>query len=515
MTISPKPIALIILDGWGLSDKIEHNPIRHSATPTFDRLFSEYPNITLEASGEAVGLPDGQMGNSEVGHLHIGAGRKILQDLTQIHKAIVTGTFQQNVTLLKAINSAKKNNGAIHILGLLSPGGVHSHEEHIMAMIQMVANHGITKNYCHAILDGRDTPPQSANASLQKVSDLYKNLPGGRIANIIGRYYAMDRDNRWERTQIAYDFLTQGHCKFAANNPIEALEQAYARGETDEFVKPTAIYNSNAPQVLIQDNDVVIFMNFRADRARQLTRAFIQNPFTEFNREVQPTLADYVTLTCYDATFNIDIAFPPPDLNNTLGEYLAKQGKRQLRIAETEKYAHVTYFINGGCETQYPNEERILIPSPKIATYDLKPEMSAIEVTDKLIDAIEHGDFDAIICNYANPDMIGHTGKNDAACKTIVTIDHCLERILEALTKVGGEALITSDHGNIEIIYDETTKQPHTAHTTNPVPLIYYGRRAHFIYYHGALDDIAPTMLYLLGLTPPPEMTGRCLLKKD
>ncbi len=515
MNMKHTPLCLIILDGWGERAESKHNPIRNIATPTFDALFAQHPHILLQASGEAVGLPAGQMGNSEVGHLHIGAGRKVPQDLTRIDQAIHDGSFKRNPVFLEAIALAKKYHSAIHILGLTSPGGVHSRDNQIAALIKLIGDHGIKKNYLHAILDGRDTPPQSAANSLDKISALYRTLPGGRIAAVIGRYYAMDRDRRWQRTQCAYDALTQGIYKYHAPDAQTALNNAYQHGETDEFVKPTAIFNPTEKPVIIEDNDIVIFMNFRADRARQLSYAFTDKNFTDFKRTVWPKLAAFITLTEYAATIPATVAFPAIDLNNSLGEFLAHHQLRQLRIAETEKYAHVTYFINGGRETPFALEDRELIASPQVATYDLQPQMSAPELTAKLVAAIKSKKYDVIICNYANPDMIGHTGVEDAANRSVVVIDECMQKVIRALHQVGGEALITADHGNIECMYDEINQQPHTAHTTNLVPLIYVGRPAHFTQAQGALDDIAPTLINLLGLKPPPEMTGKILLQTD
>lgn len=507
MRKSVGPITLIILDGWGHREDHKHNPILEAKTPFIDSLFKNYPHTLIEASGEAVGLPKGQMGNSEVGHLHIGAGRKILQNLTRINRSIKANTFDQTPAFLEAINMAKKNNSAIHVMGLLSPGGVHSHENQIYSLMALLKNQGIHESYLHAFLDGRDTPPQSAMTSLKKLSP--------HITSIVGRYYAMDRDHRWERTQVAYDLLTTAKADFRADTAEEALEMAYNRGETDEFVKPTHITKENKSPVTIQDNDVVIFMNFRADRARQLTHALTDQHFSGFTRSVFPTVSLYVTLTHYAKDIQTNVAFPSAPLNNTLGEFVANNGLRQLRIAETEKYAHVTYFMNGGYEEAFVNEERILIPSPKVATYDLMPAMSAAEVTDQLTTAITSEKYDLIICNYANPDMIGHTGNSDAAKQTISVMDDCLKEVINALKKVDGEAIITADHGNIEIIYDEENQQAHTAHTNNPVPLIYMGRPARFLKNDGALDDIAPTLLMLLALTQPAEMTGHNLLTLD
>jgi len=514
MTHSKKPLALIILDGWGYRSEKSHNPTQSVDTPTFDALYRDHPFLLLDASGKAVGLPENQMGNSEVGHLHLGAGRKLPQDLVRINNDIESATFYQNQVILNAINLAQKNNAAIHVIGLLSPGGVHSHENQIHALIKMIGEHGITKNYFHALLDGRDTPPRSALPSIQRIETLYKTLSGGQIASIIGRYYGMDRDKRWDRTQKAFDLLTLGKADFTTNSAATALQMAYERGENDEFVMPTSITKNNQA-ITVQDNDIIIFMNFRADRARQLTQAFIEKDFDGFKRTKTPKLSAYITLTEYLKNSEIEVAYPPLSIKNTLGEYVSNKGLTQLRIAETEKYAHVTYFFNGGIETPYKNEDRKLIPSPKVATYDLQPEMSAYELTDQLIKAIESKKYDLIICNYANPDMIGHTGIEDAAEIAVHVIDTCLDRVLSALEKADGEACITADHGNIENMYNEDCHQPHTAHTINLVPFIYVGRPAHITEKIGALDDVAPTLLYLLGLAPPKEMTGKVLLALD
>ena len=509
---SPKPIVLIILDGWGYRTEQQHNPIANTATPTLDRLFHQYPHMLIDASGTAVGLPEGQMGNSEVGHLHLGAGRKVLQDFTRINDAIASGEFAKNPILLDAIKRAQQHKSSIHILGLVSPGGVHSHEKQILACLKLLAEHGV-QNYLHAILDGRDTPPKSAEKSLQLFTQFYEKNPCGKIATIMGRYYAMDRDRRWERTELAYQALTSNHIPFHASNANEALHLAYERFETDEFVKPTSIHTKNEEPITIQNGDIIIFMNFRADRARQLSHAFLDNPFTHFIRLHHPKLAGFISLTQYAKNLPTEIIFPPFPLTNTLGEWLASHRLHQLRIAETEKYAHVTYFFNGGIETPFTNEDRELIPSPKVATYDLQPEMSANELTNKLIAAIESRHYDVIICNFANPDMVGHTGIESAANKAVSTIDHCIQRIIDSLRHVGGEMLLTADHGNIEMMYDEQTGQPHTAHTNNPVPFLYVGRLAQFSEKKGALDDVAPTLLYILGLAQPKQMTGHNLLR--
>ncbi len=507
-----KPIVLIILDGWGYTTETNHNPLRNVNTPCFDHLFAQYPHTLLQASGEAVGLPKGQMGNSEVGHLHIGSGRKVPQDLTRIDKAIKDGEFYKNTALLSAIETAKNNDKAVHILGLLSPGGVHSHESQLAAMIEMVHQQGVKKNYLHALLDGRDTPPRSALPSIEMISSLYQKLGSGQIASVVGRYYAMDRDKRWERTEKAYNLLTAGIAEYHSATAADALKQAYAHDENDEFVKPCSIHAADQNAITIEDGDVVIFMNFRADRARQLCYALTENEFKGFKRNVFPKIASLTTLTQYASDLEANVAFPPLQLHNTLGEYLATHGLTQLRIAETEKYAHVTYFLNGGAETPFSGEDRLMIPSPKVATYDLQPEMSALELTDKLINAITSKEYDVIICNYANPDMVGHTGNELAANHAVTVIDQCMQRIVDCLDEVGGEALVTADHGNIECMYNPETQQPHTAHTSNLVPLLYVGHQGHFNSKEGALDDIAPTLLHLLGFTPPQEMTGHNLL---
>jgi len=497
-------LLLIILDGWGHRECSEYNPIVTAKTPFIDSLFKKYPNTLLHASGTSVGLPPGQMGNSEVGHLHIGAGRKILQDLSRINKAIEDGSFQNNALLEQMLETAKQKGSRIHILGLLSPGGVHSHEKHIQALVNLISDHGIECYCVHAILDGRDVPPKSAATSLKMLK--------APIASIVGRYYAMDRNQCWERTQQAYELFTQGRALYQATTALQALAEAYERGETDEFVKPTVITPLNENPMIIKDDDLVVFMNFRADRARQLSYALTNKNFNHFPRFSPPKLKQFLTLTEYSQDLNAKVIFKPLPLNNVLGEYLATKGLRQLRIAETEKYAHITYFINGGRELPFPQEDRLLIPSPKVSTYDLQPEMSANEITNKLVEAIWQRHYDVIICNYANPDMIGHTGINAAAEQAVRVIDHCLQRVIEAVQAVDGEALITADHGNIEIIYDKRNKQPHTAHTNNLVPLIYVGRPAVFQKEYGGLDDVAPTLLSLLGLDKPPEMTGHSLL---
>lgn len=506
-----KPIVLIILDGWGYQESPQYNAISAAKKPVWDKLWQNCPHTLINGSGEAVGLPDNQMGNSEVGHLNIGAGRVVYQDFTRIEKSIAHGDFFTNPVLVHAVKNAVATDKAVHIMGLLSPGGVHSHEQQIFAMLQCAKQQGAQRVYVHAFLDGRDTPPQSALTSLQALENKCIELGCGQIASIIGRYYAMDRDKRWERIQLAYDLLTTGISKYHASSAAEGLANAYARGETDEFVKPTAIHTATHSSAFINDGDVVVFMNFRADRARQLTRAFTDPQFKDFNRQKWPQLAEFVTLTQYATDIKASVAFPPEQLTHVLGAYIAERGFKQLRIAETEKYAHVTFFFNGGIEKPYPGEERILIPSAKVATYDLQPQMSAPELTESLVAAICSQQYALIVCNYANPDMVGHTGDFNATVKAIETIDQSLGRIIEALRESHTEALITSDHGNAECMFDEKTQQPHTAHTCAPVPCIYIGRPAKVAPVVGTLSDIAPTILYLMGLPQPQEMTGHRL----
>lgn len=508
MPTRPKPLALIILDGWGYREEEKDNAIAAAHKPNWDNLMQHYEHTLISGSGHCVGLPDGQMGNSEVGHLNMGAGRVVHQDLTRIDLAIEDKSFFSNPVLTTAINQAIQTNKAIHILGLLSPGGVHSHENQIQAAVSLAAKLNAKNVYVHAFLDGRDTPPRSAQASLEALNEHCEKVKCGKIASIIGRYFAMDRDKRWDRVQKAYDLLTLGKADFKASDAVSALQMAYARGETDEFVQATQIL-----PVTVNDGDVVIFMNFRADRAREITRAFIDPHFDGFAREKNPKLAEFVSLTEYDKTLKTKIAFAPEPLSNILGEYLSHLNLTQLRIAETEKYAHVTFFFNGGIEQPFKGEDRILIPSPKVATYDLQPEMSAPELTDRLVSEIKKQHYDVIICNFANPDMVGHTGNFPAAVKAIETIDTCLGKIISALKEVGGEAIITSDHGNAEMMFDENTQQPHTAHTSELVPLIYVGRSAKNNKSNGILSDIAPTMLYLMGLPKPTEMTGSSLFE--
>jgi 2,3-bisphosphoglycerate-independent phosphoglycerate mutase len=507
-----KPLTLIVLDGWGYREDPQYNAIAAARKPNWDRLWT-YPHMLIDASAGAVGLPENQMGNSEVGHLNLGAGRVVYQEYTRVSRAISSGEFFRNPALTEGVDAAIKHDGAVHVLGLLSPGGVHSHEDQIHAMVELAAKRGAAKLYVHAFLDGRDTPPQSAGASLDNMTHKFAALGVGQIASICGRYYAMDRDKRWDRVQRAYDLLTLGQGDFRASDARAALAAAYERGETDEFVKPTAVAPNGVDPACVSDGDTVVFMNFRADRARQLTSAFTQPDFQGFSRRRTPKLARFVTLTQYNAEFKAAVAFPPTRLENTFGAYIAERGLHQLRVAETEKYAHVTFFFNGGIEAPYKNEDRILVPSPQdVATYDLKPEMSAPTVANEIVKATQSGKYDVIISNFANADMVGHSGNIDATVKAIEAVDAALGRILDATLAAGGELLITSDHGNAEEMFDAKTGQPHTAHTTNPVPLIYVGRPARTVP-NGALEDIAPTMLYLMGLPIPSEMTGHSLVE--
>lgn len=506
---SKRPLVLLILDGFGHSDDSEHNAIHAANTPVWDKLWAERPHTLIQTSGMAVGLPEGQMGNSEVGHMTLGAGRVVYQNFTRINKAIEDGDFFRNPAYTAAVDKAVANNGAVHIMGLLSEGGVHSHEDHIVAMATLAAQRGARRIYLHAFLDGRDTPPRSAEPSLVRLAQVCDSLGCARISTLAGRYFAMDRDQRWDRTRAVYDLLTQGRAEYTAADAVAALHAAYERGENDEFVAPTRVGEA-AP---VADGDALIFMNFRPDRARQLTRAFTEADFSGFPREATPTLADLVMTTEYAGDIAASCAFPPENLHNSLGEYLAELGKTQLRIAETEKYAHVTFFFSGGREQPYPGEERILVKSPDVATYDLQPEMSAPEVTDKLVAAIQSGQFDTIICNYANGDMVGHTGVFEAAVKAVEALDECVSRVVDAALAAGGEVLITADHGNVEEMFDGESGQVSTQHSTLPVPFVYVGERRLSLRDGGSLADVAPTMLALMDLPQPEEMTGHSLVE--
>lgn len=510
MAKSGKPLVLLILDGWGYREDPADNAIVQANTPVMDRLWRDYPHSLISGSGMDVGLPDGQMGNSEVGHVNLGSGRVVYQELTRITKAISDGDFFDNPVLAGAVQQAVKAGKAVHLMGLLSPGGVHSHEDHLIAMIELAARQGADKIYLHAFLDGRDTPPRSAAASLLRVQQRCAALGKGQIASVIGRYFAMDRDKRWDRVEQAYDLIVDGVAAYNATDAVAALQAAYERGENDEFVKATAIVGQDGQAVRLQDGDALIFMNFRADRARQFSRTFTEPGFDAFARKRVVQLGAFVQLTEYAADIKAPVAYPPESLNNVLGEWLAKHQKTQLRISETEKYAHVTFFFSGGREDEFPGEARILIPSPNVATYDLQPEMNSMLLTDKLVEAIHSEKFDVIICNYPNGDMVGHTGILSAAIKAVEAVDHCIGRVVAALEAVGGECIITADHGNAEQMVDHESGQAHTAHTSDPVPLIYVGRPASVVD-GGILSDIAPTMLTLLGMPVPAEMTGKVL----
>jgi 2,3-bisphosphoglycerate-independent phosphoglycerate mutase len=525
---------LMILDGCGYSEREYGNAIRQAATPNLDRLWAERPHTLLAASGLAVGLPEGQMGNSEVGHLNIGAGRTVYQDFTRITKSIEDGDFFENEALVSAMENAKADGRSLHIMGLIGPGGVHSHEDHLVALVKMAKRRGVAKIYIHGWLDGRDTPPRSAAGFLANLEDSLAEIGAGEVVTIAGRYYAMDRDNRWERVEKAYDAITAGE-GMRAISVEESIESAYGRGENDEFVSPTNIFAEGSEPTVIRDGDSVIFFNFRPDRAREITRALTEPSFDSFARKVVLANLYFVTMTEYDATLShVYIAYQPERIVNTLGEYLSKLGLKQLRIAETEKYAHVTFFFNGGVETPNPGEDRALIPSPKVATYDLQPEMSAFLVTDRVVKEIASGKYDIIMLNFANTDMVGHTGIMEAAVKAAEAVDSCVGRVIEALAEVGGQLLLTADHGNSEVMLTDDGK-PVTAHSTNPVPLILVrpgvGNGADApggldgmdgggldnvvgLAAGGALSDIAPTLLDMMGLPAPAEMTGRSLLER-
>ncbi|MBR2213575.1 MAG: 2,3-bisphosphoglycerate-independent phosphoglycerate mutase [Eubacterium sp.] len=510
-----KPTVLLILDGYGLNEKEEGNAIKQAKTPVMDRLMKEYPFVQGSASGMSVGLPDGQMGNSEVGHLNMGAGRIVYQELTRITKEIEEGTFFENEALVKAMENVKKNDSALHFYGLLSDGGVHSHNTHMYGVLEMAKRFGIEKVYFHAFLDGRDTPPASAADYMQQMVDKMAEIGVGEVASVSGRYYAMDRDTNWDRTEKAYVALTKGE-GVKATDPVQAIKDSYAQEVTDEFMLPTVIEKDGKPVATIQDNDSVVFCNFRPDRARQITRAFCADDFDGFNREKKLDLV-YVCFTEYDVTIpNTDIAFKKEEIVNTFGEWIANNGMKQARIAETEKYAHVTFFFNGGIEEPNKNEDRVLVDSPKyVPTYDKKPRMSVYTVCDELSKAIVDGDYDVIICNFANPDMVGHTGVLPAAIKAIEAIDECVGEVVNFVEQVGGQMFITADHGNAEQLIDYETGEPHTAHTTNPVPFILVNADPGVkLAEGGVLADIVPTMIDMMGMEQPKEMTGHSLLIK-
>ena len=511
-----KPLTtLIIMDGYGCAKKDKYNAVTEAKRPNLDKLFAEYPHTTIKPYGEYVGLPKGQMGNSEVGHLNLGAGRIIYQPLTRITKAIEDGEFFENPALVSAMENAVKNNSALHLLGLVSDGGVHSHNDHLLACVEMAKRFKIKNVYIHCFMDGRDVPPSSG---LDFIVELEKDLDKiglGKIATIAGRFYAMDRDNIWERVELSYSAIADGE-GVTANSPVEAMQQSYDKGETDEFVKPTVIMNGGKPVGTVWNKDSVIFYNFRPDRARQLTNSFINEGFDGFKRKKGYLDLCFVTMTVYDATFNVPVAFRPQTYKNTLGEYISKLGLKQLRIAETQKYAHVTYFFNGGVETPNENEDRILIDSPKIATFDKKPEMSAYEVTDAVLKQIEAEKYDVIIMNYANCDMVGHTGVLQAAVDAVEAVDKCVGKVVDAVRVKGGKLIITADHGNAEKMWDYEENVPYTAHTVDsPVPFIVIDDNAKDIelYDDGKLADVSPTLLTMMGLEIPKEMTGKSLIK--
>lgn len=508
------PTVLIILDGFGHREAPEDNAIFHAKTPFWDKLIQERPNTLVSGSGLDVGLPEGQFGNSEVGHMSLGAGRIVYQNISRIDKAITDGDFFSNPVYTEAVDKAVSAGKAVHVLGLLSPGGVHAHENHIEAMIELAQQRGAQRVYLHAILDGRDTPPRSAENSIKRLDARFTELGCGRIASICGRYFAMDRDNRWDRVEKAYNLLTEASAEHSAASAMAGLEAAYARDENDEFVSATVIRGDGEESANIQDGDSLIFMNFRADRAREITRAFVEEEFDGFKRRQRPALADFVMTTEYAADINTGCAYPPQAIHNSFGEVMEANGKQQLRIAETEKYAHVTFFFSGGREALYEGEDRILVASPDVATYDLKPEMSAPEVTEKLVAAITSGKYDSIICNFANGDMVGHTGVFDAAVRAVESLDGCLAQVCAAVEQVGGQCLITADHGNCEQMLDYEAEQPHTQHTTEHVPLVYVGPNCLRLQAEGGiLADIAPTLLALMGIEQPSEMTGKSLIQ--
>lgn len=511
MSTKSKPNLLMILDGYGYNENKYGNAILHSCKKNLDELFLKYPHTTLKASGLDVGLPRGQMGNSEVGHLNIGAGRIVYQELTKISKEIEDGIFFNNISFANAIDYAAKNDSALHLMGLLSDGGVHSHIDHLLALMDLAKNHGLTKVYIHAILDGRDVPPQNAITYLKQVEEHIKKIGIGEIVSVSGRYYAMDRDNRWDRVEKYYDAITLGQGEIA-DSIDTCIRMSYDRGNHDEFVLPTLIQNTKGEINTINDNDAIIMFNFRPDRAREITRSLVDGNFDGFTRKKEIQNLVFVCMTQYHAEMpNVLVAFPPQSLANTLGEYLSEQGLQQLRIAETEKYAHVTFFFNGGIETPYNGEYRILIPSPKVATYDLQPEMSAFEVTRRVVEEIEKDIYDVIILNFANPDMVGHSGNMEATIKAIEALDQCVPQVIEAVLAKGGQVMITADHGNADVMMD-AEGNPITAHSTNPVPFLVIAQEPIALRTDGILADIAPTLLDLMHLEKPAEMTGKSLL---
>ena len=512
--MSKKPTVLMILDGYGLNDRCEANAVCEAKTPIMDQLMAQCPFVKGNASGMAVGLPEGQMGNSEVGHLNMGAGRIVYQELTRITKEIQDGDFFKNEALLKAVKNAKENNSALHLFGLLSDGGVHSHNTHLYGLLELAKREGLEKVFVHCFLDGRDTPTTGGKEYIKELNDKMKELGVGQVATVVGRYYAMDRDNRWDRVEKAYAALVYGEGNEAAD-AVEAIQASYDNDKTDEFVLPTVIEKDGQPTGVISDKDSVVFFNFRPDRAREITRAFCDDDFQGFERKARPQVT-FVCFTDYDDTIqNKQVAFHKVQLHNTFGEYLAAHNMTQARIAETEKYAHVTFFFNGGVEEPNKGEDRILVKSPKVATYDLQPEMSAPQVCEKLVDAIKSDKYDVIVINFANPDMVGHTGVQEAAIKAVETVDECVGKAVEALKEVDGQMFICADHGNAEQLIDYETGAPWTAHTTNPVPFILVNADPKYtLRENGCLADIVPTLIQLMGMEQPAEMTGKSLLIK-
>lgn len=513
--MSKKPTVLMILDGYGLNDVEKGNAVKLANTPVMDKLMAECPFVKGYASGLSVGLPDGQMGNSEVGHLNMGAGRIIYQELTRITKEIEDGTFFENEALLKAIENCKANNSDLHLFGLLSNGGVHSHNTHMYGLLELAKKNGVKNVYVHAFLDGRDTDPKSGLGFVEEAEAKMKEIGVGQIATVMGRYYVMDRDNRWDRVEKAYNTLVEAE-GVKASSAVEAVKQSYEKGENDEFVLPTIVEKDGKPVATVKNNDSIIFYNFRPDRAREITRTFCDDEFTGFDRKDGRIKTTFIAFTEYDATIeNKAVAFHKTEINNTFGEYLSQNGKTQLRTAETEKYAHVTFFFNGGKEEPYAGEDRLLVNSPKVATYDLQPEMSAFQVAEGLVNAIKSDKYDVIIVNFANPDMVGHTGVEKAAIAAVEAVDKCVGMAVEALKEVDGQMFICADHGNAEQLIDYNTGAPFTAHTTNPVPFILVNYdEAYTLREGGCLADIAPTLLEMMGMEQPVEMTGKSLLIK-
>lgn len=511
-SVPSKPVGLLILDGWGIRDDVNDNAIAQANTPYWDKLLAEHPHQLMTAHGIRVGLPDGQMGNSEVGHLNLGAGRVVYQDLTRIDKAIADKDFYRNSVFNRTLEETIQAGKSFHIMGLISDGGVHAHINHMIALIKLAAERREENINIHLFTDGRDVAPKSALQYIETLEEAIAHFGVGRIVSVVGRYFALDRDHSWDRTKEAYNVITCGNATYQAKSAKEAVEMAYARGERDEFIHATAIVDENGEVNKMEDGDSIVFMNYRSDRARQLTKAFISCDFNKFNRQRRPKLRHFVTLTEYSKDFHVEVAFPSTDIANTFGEVVSNAGKTQLRTAETEKYAHVTFFFNGGMDEPFEGEERLLVKSPDVATFDLAPEMSVEAVTDGLVDSIVHQKHDTFICNFANPDMVGHTGDLAACIQAVEKCDESMGRIMAAIEAVGGDLIVVADHGNVEILFDESTGQPHTAHTINPVEAIYFGSRKVTLKADGALCDVAPTLLQLMGVEQPDEMSGQSLI---